>query len=103
MERKRGNLMKKYISKKMKNQSITIIPGVCWSTIYQITIDRTMAIAVPTTLPINPKIDCPEVIDMPMAFFKSDDVYYTTDQHPSRLKRIGKQKNATHDNNHCPH
>ena len=79
MGRKRGNLMKKYISKKIKNQSITIIPGVFWSTIYQITRDRTMAIAVPTTLPINPKIDCPEVIDMPIAFFKSDVVYKATD------------------------
>jgi hypothetical protein len=78
MGRKRGNLMKKYISKKMKNQSITIIPGVFWSTMYQITIDNTMAIAVPTTLPINPKIDCPEVIDMPIAFFKSGAVYKTT-------------------------
>jgi hypothetical protein len=65
---KRIYLMKKYISKNMKNQSITIIPGVFWSTIYQMTIEQTIAIAVPRTLPINPKIDCPDVIDMPMAF-----------------------------------
>jgi hypothetical protein len=67
---KRVNLMKKYISKKTKNQSITIIPGVFWSTIYQITIEQTIATAVPRTLPINPKIDCPEVMDMPIAFIK---------------------------------
>jgi len=27
---------------------------------------------VPTTLPIKPKIDCPDVMDMPMAFIKLD-------------------------------
>ena len=35
--RKRGYLRKKYISMKMKNQSIVIIPPVLPSTIYQIT------------------------------------------------------------------
>ena len=40
---------------------------------YQITSEQTIAIAVPITLPMKPKIDCPEVIDMPIAFVKSDD------------------------------
>jgi len=31
-----------------------------------------MATAVPRTLPIKPKIDCPEVMDMPIAFIESD-------------------------------
>lgn len=41
---KRGNLRKKYISRKMKNQSITITPGVFWSTMYHMTIEKTLEI-----------------------------------------------------------
>ena len=65
--RKRGNFKKKYISRTMKNQSKIMIPGVFWSTIYQITIENTAAKKVPVTRPKNPNIDWPEVIDMPMA------------------------------------
>lgn len=63
----RGNFKKKYISRNIKNQSMTITPGVFWSTMYQIAIEKTIDKVVPPTRPKNPNIDCPEVIVIPIA------------------------------------
>jgi len=56
----------------MKNQSMTMTPGVFSSTIYHIIKEVTIAIAVPAMRPKNPSIDWPLVTVMPMAMMIMD-------------------------------
>ena len=60
--------MKKYISRKMKNQRKTMIPGVFSSTMYQMTMENIMANSVPPTRARKPNMDCPLVMVMPIAY-----------------------------------
>lgn len=59
--------MKKYISRNIKSQRKTMIPGVFSSTMYHMTRENIMAKSVPPTRARKPNMDCPDVIVMPMA------------------------------------